>query len=46
MALDSRSEDTEKDTAQQYEAPTLTRFGTIEEWTLGALGGITVSLVI
>lgn len=31
---------------EQYEPPVLTRFGTIEEWTLGAMDGISISIVI
>lgn len=32
--------------ARQYERPALTRFGTIEQWTLGAMDGISISIVI
>lgn len=30
----------------EYKAPALTRFGTIEAWTLGALDGIQISIVL
>lgn len=30
----------------EYEPPALTRFGSIEEWTLGVLGGTVISIVL
>lgn len=29
-----------------YEPPRLTKFGTIEEWTRGALDGLSISIVL
>ena len=44
MAIEKISE--ESGQIDEYEAPALTRFGSIEEWTLGALDGISISLVL
>ncbi|HVA75644.1 MAG TPA: lasso RiPP family leader peptide-containing protein [Acidimicrobiales bacterium] len=46
MAVQSNSDKSAEQQAAPYEPPKLTRFGTIEEWTLGVLGGIAVSIVI
>lgn len=46
MGVEEISEEPTGRQAERYEAPALTRFGTIEEWTLGVLGGISISIVI
>lgn len=46
MVVRRNSEESVGQEADQYEPPALTRFGTIEEWTLGAMDGISISIVI
>lgn len=46
MAVEKITEETVRQPAGAYEPPALTRFGTIEEWTLGALDGISISIVL
>jgi hypothetical protein len=46
MVVQDRSEEPVGQAAEPYEPPSLTRFGTIEEWTLGVLGGISISIVV
>ena len=46
MVVRGSSKDSVRQEAEQYEPPALTRFGTIEEWTLGAMDGIAISIVI
>lgn len=31
---------------EAYEPPKLTKFGTIEEWTRGALDGVSISIIL
>lgn len=46
MVVQGSSQEPMKQEAVRYEPPALTRFGTIEEWTLGAMDGISISIVI
>jgi len=46
MAVEKITEESAEQRFGAYEPPALTRFGTIEEWTLGALDGINISIVI
>lgn len=46
MIVPSHDNESVSQDAEQYEPPALTRFGTIEEWTLGALDGISISIVL
>ncbi len=46
MAIQDSNEKSGGRVDEAYEPPALTRFGTIEEWTLGVLGGISISIVI
>ena len=46
MVVEGSSKESVKQEANRYEPPALTRFGTIEEWTLGAMDGISISIVI
>lgn len=45
MAVQDKSEEAVPVNGE-YKPPALTRFGTIEEWTLGALDGIQISIVL
>lgn len=46
MAVEKIIEESAGERGGAYEPPVLTRFGTIEEWTLGALDGINISIVL
>ena len=46
MTVDKSTETSWGPVEETYEPPALTRFGTIEEWTLGALDGINISIII
>lgn len=46
MVANGRSKEPVRQEAKPYESPALSRFGTIEEWTLGALDGISISIVV
>lgn len=46
MVIQDSSEQSGKPVAEPYDPPKLTKFGTIEEWTHGVLGGLSVSIVL
>ena len=46
MGVEKITEESAGQPVGAYEPPVLTRYGTIEEWTLGALDGIHISIVL
>lgn len=46
MVFQDSSEQPIEPAGEPYDPPRLTKFGTIEEWTRGVLGGISVSIIV